>query len=382
MLAFHLPPLKEGCKYATRNWECKELIDLDKRLRVAKSSIDKPYKQNKKKWESVTRKYELSYHISATLRNMIPLANNTFSKIIELMNYFHDDIFRGQNEFVHFDNASLPGIFPYAINYYCAAFHPDMKYTWYASSLVESTSEDKHPLQDSYHLVKNYPNNWLMYPNYPFNGDVMNLDVQNHFKSKLGNMVDLYTSDIGFDVSIDYNEQETLQSPVNLGQIISGLLTLKKGGVLITKQYTFSTSFTISLMGFVTTLFDKTYITKPQTSKPDNSETYLVGIGFKGISDDEMTMLLNRLATASIDHNNIKPLTPIIQKSSMCQDFMDAIIESSSVIYEQTIKKVEFNVSKYESYDPRPHDFKKDVMKWFDVNPIPFVKRSVMLRHK
>jgi hypothetical protein len=62
------------------------------------------------------------------------------------------------------------------------------------------------------------------------NGDVLVEANQVDFCKQLGGKVDLYTSDLGFDVSSDYNNQELIQLPANIGQILTGLLTLKKGG--------------------------------------------------------------------------------------------------------------------------------------------------------
>ena len=55
---------------------------------------------------------------------------------------------------------------------------------------------------------------------------------------------------------------------------------LKNGGTLVTKQYTFFKWENISIHAILTNLFRKVYIAKPITSRPANSETYVVGINF------------------------------------------------------------------------------------------------------
>ena len=45
-------------------------------------------------------------------------------------------------------------------------------------------------------------------------------------------------------------------------------------------------NISILTMGFIYNLFDKIQIVKPYSSKSCNSEQYVIGIGFKGISND------------------------------------------------------------------------------------------------
>ena len=106
----------------------------------------------------------------------------------------------------------------------------------------------------------------------------------------------LYTSDAGIDVSSDFNRQEELTALLNYGQVLSGLLTLAPGGHLVSKQYTFFTPFSRSLIALLAALFDELYIVKPLTSRPSNSEIYLVGKGFRGIDAALAAALLARLA--------------------------------------------------------------------------------------
>lgn len=139
-------------------------------------------------------------------------------------------------------------------------------------------------LYDKYGLYANDKSNWLMDEEY--NGDVTSLRVLEHLekvqKPKFFNKgVYLYKSDLGFDVSQDYNNQESITAKGNLGQILYGLLILAEGGWMITKQFTMLTDFTLTMMYLLTQSFDKLYVIKPMTSKLSNGETYLLGKGYK-----------------------------------------------------------------------------------------------------
>ncbi len=125
-------------------------------------------------------------------------------------------------------------------------------------------------------------------------------------RARLGE-VDLYTSDVGIDVSEDYGDQERLTARLNLGQIVVGLLALRQGGALVTKTYTFFQPFSLSVAALCAALFEAFYVTKPLTSRPANSETYFVGIGFRGLPPGAEEFLLGAVGA----HDFGAPLCPL-----------------------------------------------------------------------
>jgi hypothetical protein len=165
-------------------------------------------------------------------------------------------------------------------------------------------------LEDRYKIYEKNRSHWLMGPapnalpegEQPINGDLTDPAVINtlgnatHQRFSLNDGANLYTSDVGIELSKEeMKRQEDFTAAVNYGQIVTGLLSLAIGGHFITKQFAFLTPFSRSLIAIVASLFDETYITKPKTSKPTNSEVYLVGKGFKGISSELSTALLDRV---------------------------------------------------------------------------------------
>ena len=210
-----------------------------------------------------------------------------------------------------FSNAELPGAFIIAINYYIQSKCSGKKFNWLASSYLPAAAVaagDVTILEDKFKLYANNRDRWLMGPRPnalpegmdDITGDVTDPDtvislgigVKQRFTNTSGSM--LYTSDAGIDVTEDYAGQEENTSSINYGQIISGLLTLAPGGNFVTKQYTFFTPFSRSLIAIVSAFFEETYITKPATSRPGNSEVYLVGKGFKGMDKTITEALIER----------------------------------------------------------------------------------------
>jgi 23S rRNA U2552 (ribose-2'-O)-methylase RlmE/FtsJ len=100
-------------------------------------------------------------------------------------------------------------------------------------------------------------------------------------------------------VSEDYSNQECDTSLLNYGQIIAAILALAPGGHMVTKQYTFNRPFSRSLIALVSLLFDEAYVVKPVTSRPGNSEVYIVGKGFLGIEKPLAEELVQRFSVYS-----------------------------------------------------------------------------------
>ena len=63
---------------------------------------------------------------------------------------------------------------------------------------------------------------------------------------------------------------------------------------MVTKQYTFNNPFSRSLIALTSLLFEEAYVVKPVTSRPGNSEVYIVGKGFQGIDKSLSDELIAR----------------------------------------------------------------------------------------
>jgi 23S rRNA U2552 (ribose-2'-O)-methylase RlmE/FtsJ len=116
-------------------------------------------------------------------------------------------------------------------------------------------------------------------------GDIYNVDNIIDFREKVGfNSCDLITADGGFDFSIDFNKQEQLSSRLIFCEIVTALSVQKKGGDFICKFFDSYTNITIKLLWLLNCLYEKIVFTKPFTSRPANSEKYILAQNFKGIN--------------------------------------------------------------------------------------------------
>ncbi|XP_062536392.1 cap-specific mRNA (nucleoside-2'-O-)-methyltransferase 1 isoform X2 [Armigeres subalbatus] len=111
-------------------------------------------------------------------------------------------------------------------------------------------------------------------------GDVFNPDNIEGFtdyvmkQTELG--VHVMMADGGFSVENQENIQEILSKRLYLCQIIMALNVVRTGGHFVVKLFDLFTPFSVGLVYLVYKCFKKICICKPNTSRPANSERYLV----------------------------------------------------------------------------------------------------------
>jgi 23S rRNA U2552 (ribose-2'-O)-methylase RlmE/FtsJ len=183
-----------------------------------------------------------------------------------------------------FFNAELPGAFIFAVNQYLKSQGKGMD--WLVSSYWPQDKAGDF-IEDQYGLVEANPDNSLVgilntsKGRFWCNGDLTNPRMPT-ILAQLTGPVDLYTADGGFDVVGRENLQETLTIPLIKGEIETGLRALKPGGVFVLKIFTFFTPAMLALLTILMRSFQQYYIFKPTTSGPLNSESYFVGVGYRG----------------------------------------------------------------------------------------------------
>ena len=106
-----------------------------------------------------------------------------------------------------------------------------------------------------------------------------------------GNKADLVSADGGFDFSTDYTNQELSAQKLIFCEMITGLSILKNRGHMVIKIFDIFYSSTVEIIYILSLYFESVYITKPCTSRPANSEKYIVCKFFKGIDTNKLIEL-------------------------------------------------------------------------------------------
>jgi 23S rRNA U2552 (ribose-2'-O)-methylase RlmE/FtsJ len=121
---------------------------------------------------------------------------------------------------------------------------------------------------------------------------------------------DLFTADGGFDVSENYQKQETLLFPLLVASTKIGLEVLKKGGCFILKMFDCYRRATSDLLYFLSCHFEQWSFYKPGMSRPCNPEHYFIGCGFLGCTEEALDAM--RLWCLLLQNN--EPLEALFRK--------------------------------------------------------------------
>ena len=122
-----------------------------------------------------------------------------------------------------------------------------------------------------------------------------------HFAKFVGyGSCELITADGGFDFSVDFNKQEQLSYKLILCEIISCLYNQKIGGHFVCKFFDIYTPETVKLLYLLSSFYNNVYISKPYTSRPANSEKYIICKDFIGIDYEYLDGILSCMPEENI----------------------------------------------------------------------------------
>lgn len=252
----------------------KNQINIDKNLK---------YWDNTKKYSN---NYELIYIPNKNNRkNSISIHKPLSRSYFKLWEIIYDfNLFREKRDLDILCLAEGPGGFMESI----INFRNNPKDNIYGITL-KSTNKDIPGWTKSLNFLKN--NNIQITYGSDNTGNLYNIDNIKYIKTFIKKKVDYITADGGFDFSIDFNKQEELSYRIIICEIVSALNILKDNGSFVCKIFDIHTNITVKIIYLLTYYFEKVYITKPCTSRPANSEKYLVCINFKGIDDNVLDLL-------------------------------------------------------------------------------------------
>lgn len=128
-------------------------------------------------------------------------------------------------------------------------------------------------------------------------GDINNLDNIHYIRNLMsGSQSYLVTADGGFDEGTDFNNKEQLHYFLILNEIYSALCLQKETGYFILKVFDIFTATSVHLLYLLNLTYEEVFIYKPKTSRPTNSEKYIICKNFKIKNRD---IVLNRLRDLS-----------------------------------------------------------------------------------
>lgn len=141
-------------------------------------------------------------------------------------------------------------------------------------------------------------------------GDINNLENIDYIEqTTANNYFYLITGDGGFDEGCDFNNKEQLHYQLITNEIYAAIKLQKEDGHFILKMFDIFTDTSIHLLYLLSLCYTSVHIYKPVTSRPTNSEKYIICKGFR-INDTAKIIVLNKLKTISkqfiLTQNNTK----------------------------------------------------------------------------
>lgn len=136
-------------------------------------------------------------------------------------------------------------------------------------------------------------------------GDINNWSNINYIQSLNPEKFFLITGDGGFDEGIDFNNKEQLHYGLILSEIYAALTLQKIGGHFILKMFDIFTESSVHLLYLLSLCYSDVTIYKPKTSRPTNSEKYIICKNFT-LEEDGKKIIIEHLTRLSqeIQNNN------------------------------------------------------------------------------
>jgi 23S rRNA U2552 (ribose-2'-O)-methylase RlmE/FtsJ len=172
-------------------------------------------------------------------------------------------------------------------------------------------------------------------------GNIYNIDNIKAFSKLFNNDADLVTADGGFDFSTNFNKQEQTSLRIIFCEIVSALSIQKKGGTFVCKVYDTYTQVSISFLFLLHCLYETVNIIKPFTSRPANSEKYLVCTGFKGISNTLLAKLYIIVKSWEFIENNNNYIYKILDIKKIPSVFIAMVKRYNTNYFNHQVNNIE-----------------------------------------
>ena len=329
MKVFELRGFNCKISYKRSSYVYVKFNKLKRRLNVYKRLLD-PLDQKKLRY--VLRKLDIYNPLKNILREKhgIKHVTNAWLKMYEIASKF--DIIGNKKKIKSFHICEMPGGFILGIDHYIKKNLPNTNFDWKSQSLNPYKDHGMDRLDDQFKLVKEYKNRWFFGKD--GTGNIMNPENIKWYKENIKD-IDFVTGDCGIHIEgRGYAEQEIYESKLMFSQVLMMLHVLPKNKNFVIKTFLpFTESSTISWIYLLSCLFETIFLTKPLTSRSVNSEVYIVGYKFKGITDKELKKLRDILEDYSYKFG-------VFSHDEIPQEFLDTLYEGSEYFINQQIQSL------------------------------------------
>jgi 23S rRNA U2552 (ribose-2'-O)-methylase RlmE/FtsJ len=180
-------------------------------------------------------------------------------------------------------------------------------------------------------------------------GNLLNPENIIAFINCVEGKADFITADGGIGIDNDGIITETYKEQIHLqlffAEIVTAILLKEKGNFII-KMYDIFTLPTAQLIVILTMNFNSVYIVKPQTSRPANSERYIVCLDYIGVPPGKLHKMYSCLKKIYTKTTNLPTKDNDIYIHSfgsieITEGIMNSILKANEMIYKPQIKTIE-----------------------------------------
>ena len=171
-------------------------------------------------------------------------------------------------------------------------------------------------------------------------GNLYNVENIKHFVKHVNCKMDLVTGDAGFDFSDNFNNQERMSLRIIFCEIVTALSIQNIGGSFICKFFDTYNNMTIHFINLLSFFYKDVYLTKPLTSRPANSEKYLLCKNFKGIDNVTINKLFIVIRSWEFINNTDKFMNSIFD-NNIHEGLLKDVIDFNTITYNIQVKNIE-----------------------------------------
>ena len=192
--------------------------------------------------------------------------------------------------------AEAPGGFVQAINKYLYDNDNERDYKIYTMSLISEANDSSIPVysrdiieNSKVQIIKGVDNR----------GDIYNPENLLNVKDVLtvgGGKSNLITADGGFNENNQFNIKEQLHYKLFLSEIVSAIMNQAYQGNFVIKFFDIYTRFSLDLIYILMFFYEDLEIYKPLTSRPTNSEKYIICKSFKKLTEQHKKIIKKLLS--------------------------------------------------------------------------------------
>uniref|UniRef100_A0A673M681 Cap-specific mRNA (nucleoside-2'-O-)-methyltransferase 1 n=1 Tax=Sinocyclocheilus rhinocerous TaxID=307959 RepID=A0A673M681_9TELE len=204
-------------------------------------------------------------------------------------------------------------------------------------------------------------------------GDIMRPENITAFRnfvldSTEGRGLHFLMADGGFSVEGQENIQEILSKQLLLCQFLTAMSAVRPGGHFVCKTFDLFTPFSVGLIYLLYLCFERVSLFKPVTSRPANSERYVVCKSLKPGTDAVreymfiINLKLNQFRHSDRDVTEVVPLD-IIKGDTDFFQFMINSNESHCAVQIKALAKIHAYVRDTTLFEPRQADIRKECLK-------------------